>query len=481
MTRRGTARGEARAALLALALAWAAAPASAQEAESFGGDIVLGRPTDRSVTVSVLFPTNQDAVWLEYGPTAAQFTGRTPTRADVRAGVPYEETIAGLEPDRPYAYRVRYQPAGRGAAEASAVHAFHTQRAPGSTFVFTVTADSHLFTEKHCNPARYALALRNAHDDAPDFHLDLGDTFRTDSLVKDPADLTSAKVLERVRAHRPYFGILTHSAPLFLVLGNHESEYLWYTRPESGQNPNLPLWSTNARLAFFPNPAPDGFYSGDEALHPGVDGGRRENYYAWEWGDALFVVLDPYWEMGQHGGSSWDPVHGDEQYFWFRDTLRGSRARFKFVFEHHVLGQARGGVEVARQYEWGGVDPRGGRSFAQMRPGWDKPMHDLMVESGVTVYFQGHDHLFAKGVLDGVTYVTVPMPGAGPPGSPDAFSGNEGDGNADAYADSLVLPNSGHLRVTVSPDSVRVDYVAVRLPGWDPGPNGEVVHSFVVR
>jgi hypothetical protein len=154
-------------------------------------------------------------------------------------------------------------------------------------------------------------------------------------------------------------------------------------------------------------------------------------------------VLDPYWEMGRHGGSSWDAVHGDAQYYWFRDTLRRSRARYKFVFEHHVLGQSRGGIEVARQYEWGGVDPRGNASFAQMRPGWDKPMHDLMVENDVTIYFQGHDHLFARGVLDGVVYVTVPMPGAGPPGSPDFFSGNEEGGNADAYPASTVPPNSG--------------------------------------
>jgi hypothetical protein len=467
--------------LLVLVLAGSARPGVAQEAESFGGDIVLGRPTDRSVTVSALFASDQDVVYLEYGGQAGQLTSRTLPRANVRAGVPYVELIDGLQPNRRYFYRVRYQSPGGGAPSASAEHAFVTQRAPGSTFTFTVVADSHLFTEKHCNPARYALTLRNARDDAPDFHIDLGDTFRSDSIVKDPKDLTYAKVFERERAHRPYFEILTHSAPLSLVLGNHDSEYLWYARSDSGQNPNLPIWATNARKTLFPNPAPDGFYSGDETLYPEVEGGPRESCYAWEWGDALFVVLDPYWGMGQRGGSSWDPVHGDAQYFWFRDTLRRSRARYKFVFEHHVLGQTRGGVEVARRYEWGGVDPAGARSFAQMRSGWDKPMHDLMVENGVSIYFQGHDHLLAKGVLDGVTYVTVPMPGAGPPGSRDAFAGNENAGNADAYTQSVVLPNSGHLRVTVSPVGVRVDYVSVKLPDWDAGVNGVVAYSFEVR
>ena len=454
--------------------------ARAQQSESFGGNIVLGRPTDRSVTVSVLFDRPQDLAYLEDGEPGA-LTRQTPTRANVAAGVPYEAVLEGLLPDRRYAYRVRSRAAGSSATGASAEHAFHTQRAPGSTFTFTVVADSHLFTAEHCNPERYALTLANARDDAPDFHLDLGDTFRSDTITKNPQDLTYAKVYERAAAHRPYFGILTHSAPLFLVQGNHDSEYLWYTRADSGQNPQLPLWATNARKALYPNPFPDGFYSGDTTAQPGVEGGWRESSYAWEWGDALFVVLDTYWNMGQHGGLSWDPVHGDEQYFWFRDVLRGSRARYKFVFEHHVLGQARGGVEVARYYEWGGSEPKGKGSFAQMRPGWDKPMHDLMVENHVTIYFQGHDHLFARGELDGVTYVTVPMPGAGPPGSADYFSGNEEGGNADAYPASLVLPNSGHLRVTVAPSGVQVDYVSVKLPGRDAGTNRSVAYSFTVR
>jgi hypothetical protein len=467
---------------LPLALAVIASSAGgAHGQESFGGNIVLGRPTDRSVAVSVLFDRDQDQVAVEYGTEPGQLARSTLTQANVRAGTPVELEIQGLEPDRRYYYRVRHQQAGGGSAATSAEHSFHTQRAPGSTFTFTVVADSHLFTERHCNPDRYALTLRNAAADQPDFHLDLGDTFRTDSIVRDQATLTEAQVRERVRAHRPYFGLLTHSAPLFLVQGNHDSEYLWYTKAESGMNPALPLWSTNARKAYYPTPGPDGFYSGDPTVYPGVDGGRRNAVYAWEWGDALFVVLDPYWSMGRQGGGSWDEIHGDPQYFWFRDVLRRSRARYKFVFEHHVLGQMRGGVEVAGGYEWGGEDPRGQRTFAQMRPGWDRPMHDLMVENHVTAYVQGHDHLFAQGVLDGVLYVTAPMPGAGPPAAPDYFSGNEEGGNADAYPRSLVLPNSGHLRFTVSPSEVRMEYVTVALPGSDPGPNGAVVHTAVVR
>ena len=449
----------------------------AQVATNFDGNIILGRPTDRSVTVNVLFNADQESIYIEYGESAGQLWRQTPLRTGLRARNAYEELVSGLEPNRRYYYRLRFRGAGQAAYAASAEYTFHTQRAPGSTFTFTLIADSHLFTTQHCDPARYSLALRNALADNPDFHLDLGDTFRTDTVTRDPADSTYQLILERQIAHRPYFGLLTHSAPLFLVMGNHDSEYLFYTKPESNENTNLPFWSTNARLALFPNPRPDGFYTGDLTTHPGVDGGRRESYYAWEWGDALFVVLDPYWEMAGRGGTSWETVHGDRQYAWFRETLRNSRAKYKFVFEHHLLGQSRGGIEVAPLYEWGGKDRRGDNVFAQNRPGWEKPFHDLLTENGVSVYFQGHDHIFARGDYNGVTYISVPMPAADPdPGSETYFPGNVVDGNFDAYPQSLVLPNSGHVRVTVGPTGVRIEYVTVKLPR-DRGINRTVAYT----
>ena len=448
-----------------------------QVSTTFDGNIILGRPTDRTVTVNILFNTDQESIFIEYGDTPGSLLRQTPVRSVIKSRVAFEEILSGLEPNRRYYYRLRFRGPGQSAYAATAEYTFHTQRAPGSTFTFTLIADSHLFTTQHCDPARYSLALRNALADNPDFHIDLGDTFRTDTLTREPADSTYQLVIDRLIAHRPYFGLLTHSAPLFLVMGNHDSEYLYYTKPESNENPNLPFWSTNARLAIFPNPRPDGFYSGDQTPQAGVDGGLRESFYAWEWGDALFVALDPYWEMATRGGTTWDTIHGDRQYQWFRETLRNSRAKYKFVFEHHLQGQSRGGIEVAPLFEWGGKDRKGDNTFAQNRPGWEKPFHDLLAENNVSVYFQGHDHIFARGFYNGVTYISVPMPGADPdPGSETYFPGNVTDGNFDAYPQSLTLPNSGHVRVTVGPAGVKVDYVTVKLPR-DPGVNRTVAYS----
>jgi hypothetical protein len=81
------------------------------------------------------------------------------------------------------------------------------------------------------------------------------------------------------------------------------------------------------------------------------------------------------------------------------------------------------------------------------------PVHQLFVKHGVTIFFQGHDHLFARQQKDGVVYQEVPNPADT---TYTAF-------NKDAYRTGDILPNSGYLRVTVSPSSAKVDYVRTWL------------------
>ena len=150
----------------------------------------------------------------------------------------------------------------------------------------------------------------------------------------------------------------------------------------------------------------------------------------------------------------WGITLGDAQYHWFKRTLEQSKAKYKFVFAHHVLGTGRGGIEESDLYEWGGRNRRGDWEFGEKRPGWELPIHQLMVKHGVTIFFQGHDHLFAQQERDGIVYQEVPMP---------ADQGYVAY-NEDRYRSGVKLPNSGHLRVTVSPEQVKVDYVRCYLP-----------------
>jgi hypothetical protein len=138
-----------------------------------------------------------------------------------------------------------------------------------------------------------------------------------------------------------------------------------------------------------------------------------------------------------------------------------------------VLGTGRGGVEEAGLCEWGGCDRRGNWGFTQQRPGWELPVHQLLVKHGVTIFFQGHDHLFAKQQLDGIIYQTLPQP-ADPYYALNTWGG--------AYRSGNLLPNSGRLRVTVSPEQVSVAYVRSYLPADETAAHrsGEIAYSYAV-
>ena len=108
--------------------------------------------------------------------------------------------------------------------------------------------------------------------------------------------------------------------------------------------------------------------------------------------------------------------------------------------------------------------------FDKIRPGWEMPIQELMAQTGVTVFFQGHDHLFAKQEKDGVVYQTLPMPSR--PENMAEFT--------DFYDADVIYGDSGYLRVSVSEGGVTVDYIASVLPGdeTDGYDNGEVIYSY---
>jgi hypothetical protein len=261
---------------------------------------------------------------------------------------------------------------------------------------------------------------------------------------------------------------------LFLVNGNHEQAARYWL---DGTSSNVAVLAAKSRMKNYPLPVPNDFYSGDleEVEHIGL----LRDYYSFEWGDALFVTLDPYWHseieldnVDKNGmqikGDSWDNTIGDEQYNWFKETLEESDAKYKFVFAHHVLGMGRGGIEEATLFEWGGNNKKGVWEFDTKRPNWEMPIHQLMVENDVSIFFQGHDHLFAYQELDGIVYQSLPNP------ADDTYTAfNEMD-----YKSGDVLPNSGYVRITVSPEVVNVDYVRSFLSGE--GINGEVAYSYEV-
>jgi hypothetical protein len=401
--------------------------------------LILGRPSAHSMTISVL-PATRMQGYLRYGRQSALCTNVTATM-DFRAGQPTNILVAGLDGDCGYLYQFCYRPVTAEVFTVSAEGTFHTQRSPDAPFVFTITADSHL--DQNTDPALYAQTLRDARDDRPDFHIDLGDTFMTGKRGNHPLD-----ALPQYLAQRHYFGAPGGTMPLFLVLGNHDGEFAEPGMPEA----------TRMRTSFFPNPVPDGFFTG----------AAMADYYAWHWGDALFVVLDPFRFSTRTRGAeagNWGFTLGRTQYAWLEKTLETSPARLRFVFIHHLVGgldrQGRGGAEAVPFFEWGGRDPDGREAFADERPGWSLPIHALLVKHGVAAVFHGHDHFYARQEVDGIVYQLVPQPG-------QRGQGGIRDAAAYGYRGGDLRPGSGYLRVSVAGGAATVDFMLTRSP---PGPH----------
>ncbi len=430
---------------------------------------ILGRPTNNSITVSILFNQNVN-IYVEYGTVAGVYTNSTTQISNI-VNTPDEIDLTNLTPDTKYYYRTRYRSTSSGAFLSGSMHSFHTQRSSGSTFTFTLEADEHLYDKKGVKSI-YQLCLNNQAQDKPDFMLSLGDIFGDDH---NPFTITAAQVDSLHKDYLPYLGSICHSVPFYVCLGNHEGEFDYYY----AQTPpnNLAIWGTLSRKFYYPNPYPNAFYSGNTDVEPyGI--GNPENYYAWTWGDALFVVLDAYRDQCDTSvkPKSWNWSLGLPQYSWFKNTLEGSSAKYKFVFIHQLRGQGRGGVLDAPFYEWGGYEANGTNySFTTNRPGWDKPIHQLMKDNKVNILFHGHDHLFSHEVLDSIVYQECPMPS-------DSTYEIGMLANADAYATDTI-GGSGHLRVTVSPACVKVDFVRVYLPADTLSGlhhNGEVAFSYTI-
>lgn len=423
-------------------------PAFQTEVPAVAADILLCRPTSDSISMSVLSYADRMGT-VEYGPWESA-DGALPKSMDVKlkAGEPVELRLVGLKPASRYRYRARLKGMGADVVDWEHSGAFQTARGPKNGFIFTVQADPHLDYGTVLD--LYRASLSNVVNVGPDFHVDLGDTFMTDKYAH------HEDAAPQYIAQRYWFSQVADRVPLFLVLGNHDGEGSGRGRDPNGDE--MGLWSNRMRRRYFPNPEGDGFFSVPEGRHPVL--GALQSQYAWNWGDGLFVVLDPFWNSVKGRGrdqDNWGRSLGRAQYEWLRALLETNRAPYAFVFIHHLVGgdgrDARGGAEASRLFEWGGLGAGEVDEFAARRPGWEAPIHELLRRRKGVIVFHGHDHFYAREERDGVVYQLVPQPGHRRGGALSA--------STYGYREGHIVGGSGVLAVRLDDSGARVQYLRV--------------------
>ncbi|MEI6245763.1 MAG: metallophosphoesterase, partial [Acidobacteriota bacterium] len=234
---------------------------------------ILGRPTDESITLSVLAPSALDA-FVEYGTTTGAYNSKT-TVASGPARVPFEITLTGLKPDTRYFYRLQQRAAGQKDFTAMPEQSFMTMRAAGSTFSFGVQGDSHPERDQRMYDAElYRRTMDRVRSERPDLYVMLGDDFSIERLIA--SNTTSQDTVNQVYAdQRAFLTRMAASTSLFLVNGNHEEAARFLL---NGTPNNPAVFAGKARTAYYPLPAPDRFYTGD--AEPVDNIGLLRDYYA---------------------------------------------------------------------------------------------------------------------------------------------------------------------------------------------------------
>ena len=356
--------------------------------------------------------------YIEYGYSRNAIAGKT-SIINISKGAAQNISLTNLKANSLVYYKVyyavgtsqRYSSLIQRSAKTAAVKAL-------SSSTFAIQADPHM--DENSSSEVYEGTLKQIVAASPAFLMDLGDIFMVDKLP----DKSEANIRGRFELMKGYYQKLGN-VPLKICLGNHDGE-LGYSK----------FNTKNFRKEYFPE------QTGDLA------------YYSFTGPDQLHIVLDPFtYTMKNPTPAGWEWTLGKTQYDWLVETLKSSKEKHKFIYIHHLLvgdPQSRGGVEIAMKNEWGGKNNDGTDGFAANRPGWGKPIHQLLIDYKVGFVFKGHDHLYVKQELDGIIYQTVPQP---------SHPGDKINVNQYGYISGKGVGGSGFLKVSTSGNTAQVDFI----------------------
>jgi len=353
----------------------------------------------------------------------------------VRATDVAEWTVAELAAGGRYDYEV----VGCSAAGEVALHGGNvvTQRSAGASFTFALISDTHIGADldyaNQGDESTLAGVSRAIAAASPDFLVNLGDILDYHEYGFNAPPPDSATARQAYVNYRSTLGDLSGNAAHYPVLGGWDAESGCNTASEIER-------SRSQRLLYLPSPGPRTSPQG---------GSPFEDYYAFTWGDALFVVLNVFTYtptchlLSLGSGTADDWTLGPAQLDWLRQTLANATSKWKVLLIHHPVG-GNAGDEINSAYG------RGGGRAAYV--GEQQIVHQMMRDYGVQLFFYGHDHVFTDMSVDGIHYS---LPGSA--GAIWKFTSAE-----TGY--DVFWPDSGWARVDVTPHDVHVQFMPMTGP-----------------
>lgn len=322
-------------------------------------------------------------------------------------GTSFELTIAKLNPDRQYFYRVRSTSAALGDTIESDLLNFRTAPAatkPGS-FKFVVYGDSRGGPEpdfdSHLNGVNYPVLnklVNLAFQKDARFIMQTGDLFDGDTPDREDGILqyeTHKKAIARVNAFIPFYH----------AVGNHDARtpHIRFGRvgrydppsPNSAEE----LWS---EMLVLPENGPE-----PEFGHPPY----KENVYSFDYGQVHFVALNTDYFFVRHDTirykyDGFENRIGGRQLDWLLNDLKSSSGKMKIVYFHSA------------PYPAGGHK----NSALDQFPAQRDSLWKIFEAYHVSLVFAGHEHNYSRVMVDrsinasyGRTINQITTGGAGAP------------------------------------------------------------------
>ena len=354
---------------------------------------VLYNPTVSSIEVAVNTPFTLDRFAIEYG-TTPTYGFKTATQMDVTGVI--KTKVKGLEEDTYYYYRPVW---GKDNNYYTGTQRnFRTAKGEGKSFKFLILSDLHITDSDGKDPFNDLISLApTILASNPDFIVDNGDFVNADSGNAFFQNIMDAVYLRGFRLSTKLY----NSVPVMHVAGNHEAINQFYGEPGCKN-----FFDAYLCKPFLNDPAILAGESWEKYYSTFRNGNPEGTYYSWEWGNAKFIVLDPFlyttkWPKSCNESQPY--TLGKKQKQWFLNELETSDKKWIMIFMHHMLNGAEPDGFTNYCYARGSVAPTNILKGTTL----NEIVTPLASHQKVIV-FTGHDHIFSKEVFEGLWFVSCP-------------------------------------------------------------------------